>query len=188
MKRIVVSTVISFMCLALAGYVEAAQSNPQQAMQGPASTQQQVPPKFVMSENLRGAAVWSRQGDSLGVVEGIVIDSQSGKVTTLVLSLAPEFKRGDTLVAVPWDRFRITSPRDLTLDADKQTLAKAPAFPKSQMPQFATMEWHQKVYGWWGSAEGAPTAYQGQAPSAAGGTTSAGAGGTETKEMKQPQR
>ncbi len=121
----------------------------------PAMREQSTP--YVLSQNLVGATIWSREGENLGLVESVVIDTRTGRVTQLVVAPSEQLEGlGDKLVAVPWQKVQVTPGPKLVLQADKQTLANAPNFPKSKMPQFAESQWHEKVYGWWQVPYGAP--------------------------------
>lgn len=79
------------------------------------------------SDQLIGADVVNLQGDDLGDVYDVVVASQTGKITYLVVGRGGVFGIGQRHVPVPWDAFRISDAGNLlVLDSTKGNLDAAP--------------------------------------------------------------
>lgn len=202
MKKPVLGATVLFVGLVMISAAFAQQSAPgassSQAGSGQAAGRQTAPSAaqqsspYVLSQTLIGSSIWGRQGENLGLVEGVVIDTRNGRVTQLVVS--PSFQlegQSDRLVAVPWQKFQVTPGPKLVLQADMTTLASAPNFPRSRMPEFSEEQWHEKVYGWWQVPYGAPlasgsgTRQAGPAVDSRGLGPASGSMGTGPTEMRQ---
>lgn len=84
---------------------------------------------------LLGNSVRNRQGEDLGVVKEIMLDTASGGIAYAVLSFGRWLGFGEKLFAVPWQAFRV-DPEDhsLILDVSRDKLRSAPGFSKHRWP------------------------------------------------------
>lgn len=97
--------------------------------------------KYRRLSELVGLTIKNDQGEELGELEDIVIDTHEGKVAYAVLSMRSGFLGLDKdLAAIPWSSFEII-PRLGTarLNADKETL-KAIAFDEDEFPNLEDRE------------------------------------------------
>lgn len=95
-------------------------------------------PSFLSASTLTGDAVVNPQGDSLGNLKDIMLDTSTGKITYAVLSFGGVFGLGDKLFAVPWSALRINGEeKNLVLNVAKERLKDAPGFNKDHWPNFA---------------------------------------------------
>jgi sporulation protein YlmC with PRC-barrel domain len=88
-----------------------------------------------------GAKVTNPKGESLGDIQELVVDPESGQVVYAVVTFGGWFGLGDKLFALPWRA--LTWARDkenYVLDVDKDTLKKAPGFDKKHWPD-STNKW-----------------------------------------------
>ncbi len=194
MKKSVLGVMVLFIGLLMISTAFAQQSTPgassSRAGSGKAAGKQQSAPSaaqqsspYVLSQNLIGSSIWSSGGENLGLVEGVIIDTRNGRVTQLVVSPSVELEGlNDRLVAVPWQKFQVTPGPKIVLQADKATLASAPNFPRSRMPEFSEEQWHEKVYGWWQVPYGAPLT-SASAPRQTGSATDSRAMGSASSGM-----
>lgn len=96
----------------------------------------------ISASSIEGTKVHNRQSEDLGTVEDVMINTQSGDISYLVLSYGGIF--GTTLAdkrfAVPYDAIDINHDGDDTtyiLDVDKSFLENAEGFDKDHYPNFA---------------------------------------------------
>lgn len=88
--------------------------------------------------------------DTIGEVNDLVIDADSGKIRYVALSVGGFLGIGDKLVAVPWKSFQHLKDEDgdtyMTLDTTKEQLEKAPGFDQDNWPNFGAPEWSDQNY------------------------------------------
>lgn len=107
-------------------------------------------PRFLSASTLSGDAVKNSQGDSLGDLKDIMIDTTSGKVAYAVLSFGGVLGMGNKLFAVPWDALTIDGEnKHLVLNASKERLKDAPGFDKDHWPDFAEPAFAEKLSGYY---------------------------------------
>lgn len=95
-------------------------------------------PRFLSASTLSGDAIKNPQGESLGDLKDIMIDTESGKVAYAVLSFGGILGMGDKLFAVPWESLVVDGEnKHLVLNVSKERLKAAPGFDKDHWPNFA---------------------------------------------------
>lgn len=95
-------------------------------------------PTFLSASTLIGDDVVNPQGESLGDLKDIMLDTSTGKISYGVLSYGGVFGMGDKLFAVPWSALRIDADKkNLVLSVSKERLKDAPGFDKDNWPNFA---------------------------------------------------
>ena len=93
------------------------------------------------SSTLTGDSVRNAQGEDLGNLKDLMIDTASGKVQYAVLSFGGWLDMGDKLFAVPWTAFRVDRENEcLVLDVPKERLKDAPGFDQDHWPDFANTQ------------------------------------------------
>ena len=93
------------------------------------------------ASELMGKSVKNLEGDDLGSVEEIVIET-TGEVGYAVLSFGGFLGLGDKLFAVPWTAFAQSPDGDhLTLDIQPKKLENAPGFNKDDWPDMQDENW-----------------------------------------------
>lgn len=107
-------------------------------------------PRFLSSSTLSGDAIKNPQGDSLGDLKDIMIDTESGKVAYAVLSFGGILGMGDKLFAVPWEALVVDGENKcLILNVSKDRLKDAPGFDKDHWPNFAEPAFADQVRGYY---------------------------------------
>jgi len=102
---------------------------------------------------LEGTEVRTPDGDDLGEIQGLAIDS-NGRVNYAVLSVGGFLGMGERLVPVPWDALKLSMAGDdgdekvITLSATKDQLAKAPEFKDGEDSRAAMCDpaWIARVH------------------------------------------
>ncbi|MEO8778388.1 MAG: PRC-barrel domain-containing protein [Rhodanobacter sp.] len=107
-------------------------------------------PRFLSSSTLSGDAIKNPQGESLGDLKDIMIDTTSGKVAYAVLSFGGVLGMGNKLFAVPWSALTVDGENKcLVLNASKERLKDAPGFDKDHWPNFAEPAFAEKLSGYY---------------------------------------
>ena len=88
-----------------------------------------------------GTDVINRQGEKIGDIEDIVLDSK-GSIAYAVVSTGGFLGIGDRLHAVPWQSLQTQTGRSaFILDIDRERLKNAPGFDKKNWPNLADEKW-----------------------------------------------
>lgn len=97
------------------------------------------------AKNLVDKKVKNPQGEDLGKIEDIVIDSASGRIAYVVI------ESDDKLFAVPWQSFAPSATgTELVLNISKDKLKSAPGFSKNSWPDMANPQWGTEVHRYYG--------------------------------------
>jgi len=106
---------------------------------------------FVSTKNLCGSDVFSRRGNSVGRIEGFVIDLENNRVSYTVISRADVQGRDDKLLVVPAKALRLDPNRQhLVLEVRNETFGDAPGFDRNHWPDFAESSFGLHVYSFYG--------------------------------------
>jgi len=86
-------------------------------------TQQEVK---VSGSTIIGTAVKNAQGEDFGKIKDLMIDAQSGRVTSAVLSVGGTLGIGAKQVEIPWDTLKLgLGKEELVVEMDKEQLQNA---------------------------------------------------------------
>ncbi len=108
--------------------------------------------RVLSASSLSGDKVKNTSGESLGKVDELMIDLETGRVAYVVLSYGGVLGMGNKLFAVPWNAFRIDEDdKAFVLNVDKQRLENAPGFDKDNWPDMADATWSATVYEFYGT-------------------------------------
>lgn len=103
-------------------------------------------PEMLSAARLIGNGVRNWDGESLGKIEDIMIDLESGAIAYAVLSFGGFLGFGDKHFPVPWEVLAIDlDSGEFILDVDKETLEEAPGFKKDERPD-VTYDWLADIY------------------------------------------
>ena len=105
------------------------------------------------ASSLIGDKVVNAQGENIGNLKDIMVDTGSGKIAYGVLDFGGVAGMGNSLFAVPWASFKIdTENKNMLLNVDKDKLKNAEGFDQNDWPDTANREWGQKVHDHYGVA------------------------------------
>ena len=95
---------------------------------------------------LIGRKVVNHEGDTLGDINDLALDPDSGRIAYAVLSSGGVLGVGDKLYAIPWSALsRHHSGEGCLLDVNKDRLENAPGFSSDKWPNMADQRWASDV-------------------------------------------
>lgn len=94
---------------------------------------------------LIGASVETQQGENVGMVEDMILDTTTGEVEYVVLSQDGACGTSNRLIAVPASEFRMKGLRLLEVSETKDRLDKAPSFQRADWPKIADNDWSSEI-------------------------------------------
>jgi len=98
-----------------------------------------------------GDCVRNPAGESLGIIEQIMLDVPDGRIAYGVLSFGGFLGVGDKLFAVPWSALKFDAERqEFVLDVDRRTLENAPGFNKHHFPDMADPSFKTAIHDYYG--------------------------------------
>ncbi len=104
------------------------------------------------ADMLEGDKVVNQQGEDLGRVEAIMLDTASGRIAYAVLSFGGFLGMGEKLFAIPWGALQVDSANErVMLNVGKQQLENAPGFDKDNWPQMADRQWAAVIHSHYGA-------------------------------------
>lgn len=104
--------------------------------------------KTFRTNKLIGMNVRNMEGETLGTIDDFVIDVRTGKVQYAAMSVGGVLGVGAKLFAVPFAELKFDHGQDdmfFVLNMEKEKIASAPGFNKSDWPDFADPDWTQKI-------------------------------------------
>ena len=108
-------------------------------------------PRLMTASTLEGDNIVNRQGETLGELEEIMLDVQSGRIAYAVMSTGGFLGIGDKLFAIPWSALTMDPENHcFILDADQARLENAPGFDKDHWPSMADTTWATQVHSYYG--------------------------------------
>ena len=99
------------------------------------------------ASTLAGDEVKNAQGEKLGEVKEIMVDTENGRVAYAVLSFGGFLGMGDKLFAIPWSALHLGHDEHaFTLNVSKEALQNAPGFDKDNWPDMADPTFGRGIY------------------------------------------
>jgi sporulation protein YlmC with PRC-barrel domain len=114
-----------------------------------------------MVEKIIGSKVINLKGETLGKIENLVVDIDTGRIVYAVLESGGFLSIGDKLLPVPWRSLAaLPSEGIFFLNQSKEQMEKAPAFDRKNVPNMGDVSWGADVFKYFG----APAGYAQEAP------------------------
>jgi sporulation protein YlmC with PRC-barrel domain len=89
------------------------------------------------ASSIVGMKIKNHAGETLGDIQDLVVDMQSGRISYAVLGVGGFLGVGEKYIAVPPSAFAIgADEKTLVLNADKAKIQAAPGFVKNNWPDF----------------------------------------------------
>ena len=100
-----------------------------------------------MVEKIIGSKVINVKGETLGKIEDLVVDIDTGRIVYAVLESGGFLGIGDKLFPVPWESLAaLPSEGIFFLNQSKEQMEKAPAFDKNNLPNMGDMHWGEGIF------------------------------------------
>lgn len=104
-------------------------------------------PRVISAANIKGNKVRSHDGETVGKIEDVMIDTATGSVAYAVVSFGGLLNMGEKLVAIPWPALLLDSEKkEFEMNIHKDLLVKAPGFDKAHPPQSEDYVWMGELY------------------------------------------
>jgi len=104
---------------------------------------------FLMN-NLMNYDVISPDGEDLGEIEDIVIDTEDTDIAYVVLAFGGVLEFGEKLFTVPSQALDVNDEDEkITLGVDRKTLERAPHFERDRWPDMSNPWWYSEAEQYW---------------------------------------
>lgn len=110
--------------------------------------------RVISAGDLTGARVRNRDGEDLGKIEEILIDSAAGRVTYALVAYGGVMGIGEKLYAIPWEAFSDASDGEILIDADRTRLEQAARFDAARWSNPADPDWIAHLDNFYGTLQG----------------------------------
>lgn len=102
---------------------------------------------LLSASTLQGDKVKNAQGEDLGDVKDIMINTETGQVQYYVLSFGGFLGMGDKFFAIPPQAIQVDTANEcLVLNVTKEQLENAPGFDKDNWPNMGDETFRSQVY------------------------------------------
>lgn len=103
-------------------------------------------PRVLSCGTMIGTNVKNREGQNLGEIKEIMINTRKGSIAYFVLSYGGFLGLGDKLFAVPFEAFNIDDKdEEFVLNVAQEKLKNAPGFDKNNWPKTANDDYFDRV-------------------------------------------
>lgn len=107
-----------------------------------------------MVEKIVGSNVINVKGETLGKIDNLVVDIDSGRILYAVLRSGGFLGIGDKLLPVPWESLAaLPSDGIFFLNQSKEQMEKAPAFEKDKLPNMGDRQWGEGIFKYYGGPD-----------------------------------
>ncbi|MBX6323827.1 MAG: PRC-barrel domain-containing protein [Rhodospirillaceae bacterium] len=108
--------------------------------------------RLIAADKVEGTPVKNRLGDTLGTVEKVMIDKQSGRVAYAVMSFGGFLGIGESRHPLPWGMLTYDTGVDAyVVDIDADKLEKAPTFMPGEDVDWADEDWARRLHDYYGA-------------------------------------
>ena len=108
-----------------------------------------------MMDKIIGSKVINLKGETLGKIEDLVVDIDTGRILYAILDFGGFLGIGSKLFPVPWESLAaLPSEGIFFLNQSKEGIEKAPAFEKKNLPDMGDMRWGANVFKYYGAPSG----------------------------------
>ena len=108
-----------------------------------------------MADKIIGSKVMNLKGVTIGKIEDLVVDIDTGRIVYAVLESGGFLGIGDKLLPVPWASLAaLPSEGMFFLNRSKEQMEQAPAFDRKNLPNMGDMSWGANVLKYYGAPSG----------------------------------
>lgn len=106
---------------------------------------------ILSSSSIEGTSVVNRDGQDIGSIKDLMINTNRGSISYAVLSFGGFMGINDKYFAIPFEAFTVDTENErLVLNIDKDKLENAPGFDKDNWPTNANHDYLTKTYQYYG--------------------------------------
>lgn len=99
-------------------------------------------PHLMGAHTLIGDGVFNHEGEHLGDIKEIMLNTQTGRVAYAVMTVGGVFTIGEKLFAVPWSALTLDpAHKRFTMQLSKADFDRAPGFNSDHWPNMADQAW-----------------------------------------------
>ncbi len=110
-----------------------------------------------MVDKIIGSKVINLKGETLGKIEDLVVDIDTGGIVFAILDSGGFLNIGGKFVPVPWKSLgALPSEGIFFLNRSKERMEKAPAYEKKNLPDVRDVHWGANVFKYYGAPAGYP--------------------------------
>lgn len=105
--------------------------------------------KFVRASDVDDAKLFDRNGQHIGAINEVIVDTKSGTVAYAVVNFETSFvNKGDQVTMIPWRLVRQSESASpgYVLQTDKVKVEGATFFKKDSWPNMNDLTWNKQVY------------------------------------------
>jgi len=107
---------------------------------------------MLSASTINGTNVENEEGQNLGHIKDLMIDTTTGEIKYAVLSFGGFLGIGDKYFAVPFTSFEVDRVHEkFILNADKEFLQNSPGFDKDDWPADAGHSYYTSVSDYYGT-------------------------------------
>ena len=108
-----------------------------------------------MVEKIIGSKVINLKGETIGKIENLVVDIDTGRIVYAILESGGFLGIGEKLFPVPWKSLAaLPSEGIFFLNQSKEQMEKAPAFDRENLPNMGDMRWGADIFKYYGAPPG----------------------------------
>jgi sporulation protein YlmC with PRC-barrel domain len=108
-----------------------------------------------MVEKIIGSKVINLKGETLGKIENLVVDIDTGRIVYAILESGGFLGIGDKLFPVPWKSLAALPAEGIFfLNQSKEQMVKAPSFDRKNLPDMGDVRWGADVFKYYGAPSG----------------------------------
>lgn len=118
----------------------------------PSSAEEEMgPDRTIMAEEFLGINVQDSEGNSLGEVEDVIIDIETGEIRYFVVAAGGFLGIGEKLIPVPplFFAYAATGDEFLTSNVSVDILSAAPTFDLDNLPGSSSAGWDSSIRSYW---------------------------------------
>lgn len=102
---------------------------------------------LIPAEKVIGTNVYNTAGDSLGEINDVMIDKQSGRIAYAVMSFGGFLGIGDRYHPLPWSTLKYdTRQGGYVVGLTKEQLEKAPTYSSDEAPSWGDRTYEQHIH------------------------------------------
>jgi len=102
---------------------------------------------LISAEKVTGTNMYNTAGESLGEIEDVMIDKQSGRIAYAVMSFGGFLGIGERYHPLPWSTLKYdTRQNGYVVGLTKEQLEKAPTYAEGETPAWGDRAYEKRIH------------------------------------------